>query len=67
MVVHTASPVILTAVRNISKIRSIPMIKPIPETGKPTESKTIAKVIKPTLGTPAVPMEANVAVTITVI
>jgi len=39
MVVQTASPVILTAVLAISRIRSIPMIIPIASTGSPTELK----------------------------
>ena len=42
------------------------MIRPIPATGRPTESNTIASVTRPTDGTPAVPMEASVAVAITV-
>ena len=67
MVVQTASPVILTAVLAISRIRSIPMIIPIASTGRPTELNTIVKVTSPTLGIPAVPMEASVAVPITVI
>ena len=49
------------------KIRSIPMIIPIASTGRPTELNTIVKVTSPTLGIPAVPMEASVAVPITVI
>ena len=67
MVVQTASPVILTAVLAISRIRSIPMIIPIASTGRPTELNTIVKVTSQTLGIPAVPMEASVAVPITVI
>lgn len=34
--------------------------------GSPTEFSTIARVTSPTLGIPAVPMEASVAVTTTV-
>lgn len=48
------------------KIRSIPMISPIASTGRPTELNTIVKVTSPTLGTPAVPMEARVAVPMTI-
>ena len=66
IVVHTASPVIFTAVRSISRILSIPMINAIPSVGSPTEVSTIDKVTSPTLGTPAVPMDAMVAVAITV-
>ena len=66
MTVHIASPVILTIVLDISRIRSIPMIMAMASTGSPTEANTIDNVIKPTEGTPAVPMEANVAVAITV-
>ena len=62
MVVQTASPVMLTAVRVISRIRSIPMIRPMASTGSPTELKTIVKVTSPTLGIPAVPMDARVVV-----
>ena len=40
--------------------------QPMPATGRPTESNTIASVIRPTDGTPAVPMDARVAVAITV-
>ena len=40
--------------------------QPMPATGRPTESNTIASVTRPTDGTPAVPMEASVAVAITV-
>ncbi len=43
-----------------------PHNQPIASTGSPTELKTMDKVIRPTLGTPAVPMEASVAVAITV-
>ncbi len=42
------------------------MIRPIASTGSPTEFNTIVRVTRPTLGTPAVPMEASVAVPITV-
>ena len=42
------------------------MISAIPSIGSPTELNTIVSVISPTLGTPAVPMEASVAVQMTV-
>ncbi len=42
------------------------MIRAIPSVGSPTEFSTIARVTRPTLGIPAVPMEASVAVTTTV-
>ena len=51
-----------TAVLDISRILSIPIISAIPSTGRFTELNTIVSVIKPTLGTPAVPMDANVAI-----
>ena len=43
------------------------MIRPIASTGSPTELNTIVSVTRPTLGTPAVPTDASVAVPITVI
>ena len=64
--VVTASPVTLTAVLNMSRIWSIPMIMPIASTGRPTELKTMFNVINPTDGTPAVPIDAITAVKITV-
>ena len=63
----TVSPVIFTAVLSISKIRSTPTIRAIPDIGSPTCSSTIASVINPIPGTPAVPIEAKVAMLITVI
>ena len=42
------------------------MIIEIPATGRPTELNTIVNVIRPTLGTPAVPIDASVAVAMTV-
>ena len=54
------------SVRAISRMRSIPIIRAIPSMGSPTELKTMDRVIRPTPGTPAVPMEASVAVAITV-
>ncbi len=56
----------LIAVLNISKILSIPIIIAIPSTGKPICTSTIDNISRPTPGTPAVPIEAKVAVTITV-
>ena len=56
IMVQIASPVILTAVLNISRIWSIPKIIPIASTGNPTELNTIVKVTRPTDGTPAVPI-----------
>ena len=66
MVVHTASPVMFTAVRVMSRMRSMPMISAMPSSGKPTELNTIDSVIRPTDGTPAVPIDASVAVAMTV-
>ena len=57
-----ASPVIFTVVRPISKIRSTPATKAIPSTGSQTEVSTIASITIPAPGTPAVPIEAKVAV-----
>ena len=57
-----ASPVILTTVRPISKIRSTTATKAIQSTGSPTEVSTIASITIPAPGTPAVPIEAKVAV-----
>ena len=61
-----ASPTILTLVRIISKIRSIPAIKAIPSSGILTDVKTIANIIIPAPGTPAVPIEAKIVVKTTV-
>ena len=55
-----------TAVRSISRILSIPMISVIASTGRPTAENTIVSVTSPTDGIPAVPIEARVAVAITV-
>ena len=65
--VQAASPVILTQVRPISRTRSIPATKAIPSTGSPTLSNTIASIIIPDPGTPAVPIEASTAVRIMII
>ena len=64
--VQIASPVTFTAVLNMSKMWSIPIMIPIASTGRPTEPNTIFNVINPTEGTPAVPIEAITAVKITV-
>ena len=61
-IVQAASPVMFTVVRPISKIRSTPATSAIPSTGSPTEVRTIASMTIPAPGTPAVPMEASVAV-----
>ena len=67
IIVQIASPVTLTAVLNMSMIWSIPKSMAIASTGNPTELNTIFKVMIPTEGTPAVPIEAITAVKITVI
>ena len=66
IIVQIASPVTFTAVLNISRTWSIPMIMPIASVGRPTELNTMFSVINPTDGTPAVPIEAMTAVKITV-
>ena len=43
-------------------MRSTPMTRPMPSTGRPTLSSTMASMTMPAPGTPAVPMEARVAV-----
>ena len=63
IVVTTASPVMLIAVRPMSRMRSMPMIMATPSAGRPTLLKTIASMIVPTPGTPAVPIDAVTAVT----
>ena len=59
---QAASPVMFTVVLPISKILSIPATIAIPSIGRPTEDRTIASITIPAPGTPAVPMEARVAV-----
>ena len=59
------SPQTFTEVLNISSNLSTPIINAIPSTGSPTCCKTIANIMSPTPGTPAVPIEARVAVRIT--
>ena len=51
---------------SISKIRSIPIMSAMPSVGSPTEVNTMASMISPTDGIPAVPMDAIIAVAITV-
>ena len=51
-----ASPVTLTAVLTISSKRSTPRISAIPSTGSPACVNTSDSIIKPALGTAAVPM-----------
>ena len=57
-----ASPVMLTAVRGISSIRSIPAIKAEPSRGRPRVVRIMVSMMKPAPGTPAVPIEARVPV-----
>ena len=61
-----ASPETFTAVLIISNNLSTPIISAMPSTGKPTCCSTIANMINPTPGTPAVPIEAKVAVKTTI-
>ena len=61
-----ASPVMFTVVRPISKIRSTQATRAIPSTGSPTDVSTIASITIPDPGTPAVPIDASVAVRIIV-
>lgn len=64
---HAASPVMLSVVRPISKILSTPATRAIPSIGSPTLVRTIASITMPAPGTPAVPIEASVAVSTIVI
>ena len=64
---QAASPVIFTDVRVISSNLSIPNIIPIAAGFKSTAFNTIANIIKPTPGTPAVPIDATTATITTVI
>ena len=57
-----ASPVTFTVVRIMSRMRSTPATKATPSTGRPTDCSTMASMIMPEPGTPAVPMEASTAV-----
>ena len=63
---HTASPVILMDVRPISTKRSTPKINPMPSKGKPMDYNTKDNIKTPAPGTPAVPIEAKVAVKTTI-
>ena len=56
-----ASPVMF--LRIMSRILSTPKIRAIPSVGRPTCSKTMANMIRPTPGTPAVPILANMNAT----
>ena len=66
MMAQEASPVMFTTVRPMSKIRSTPATRAMPSTGRPTALSTMASITMPAPGTPAVPMEARVAVSTTV-
>ena len=57
-----ASPVTFTVVRIMSRMRSTPATRATPSTGRPTDCSTMASMIMPDPGTPAVPMEASTAV-----
>lgn len=59
---HAASPVILRVVRPMSKILSTPATRAMPSIGSPTLVSTIASITMPAPGTPAVPIDASVAV-----
>ena len=62
------SPVTFKTVRPMSQIRSMATIIPMYDTGIPRVSKTIASIIVPDPGTPAVPTEdKTVVITTTVI
>src|SRR5690606_29854217 len=65
MQVTTASPVPVPAARTMPRSRARPTITTIPPTGRFTCFRTMANVISPTPGTPAVPTDARVAVRIT--
>lgn len=62
-----ASPVMLTTVRPISRIRSIPAMRAIPSSGSPALWSTMESMMTPEPGTPAVPTDASVAVRTTMI
>ena len=61
-IAQVASPVMFRVVRPMSKILSTPAIRAMPSTGIPTALSTIESMIIPAPDTPAVPMEASVAV-----
>lgn len=62
---HAArSPVTLTAVRAMSRIRSTPMIKAMPSAGTPTWVKIVDRMTMPTPGVLGEPMEAPTVVRI---
>lgn len=56
------SPVMLTAVRPMSKILSTPATRAMPSTGRLTDCKTMESMTMLAPGTPAVPIDARVAV-----
>ena len=62
MIAADASPVMFSTVLPISNILSTPATKAIPSTGRPTDCKTMASIIIPDPGTPAVPIDASVEV-----
>lgn len=55
-VATAASPVMFTVVRIMSRMRSTPATSATPSTGRPTDCSTMASMIIPELGTPAVSM-----------
>ena len=59
---QAASPVMLMVVRPMSKIRSMPATSAMPSTGIFTLWSTMASITMPAPGTPAVPIDAKVAV-----
>ena len=59
---HDASPKTLRHDLPMSKTLSTPIMRPMPATGSPTLSRTMANIIGPAPETPAVPMDASVAV-----
>lgn len=61
---HAASPITFMAVLPISNRRSIPATKATPSTGSPTLCSATASIIMPAPGTPAVPTEARVALSV---
>ena len=62
MIAAEASPVMFSTVLPISNILSTPATRAIPSTGRPTDCKTMASMIIPDPGTPAVPIDASVEV-----
>ncbi len=56
------SPVTFTEVRAMSRTASIPATSPMPSIGRPAEVRTMESMMSPAPGTPAVPIDASVAV-----